>query len=31
MVAQDKCLLRLTIDTWGPIGHGCFPVRLTGG
>jgi PPOX class probable F420-dependent enzyme len=25
---QGKCLLRLTIDTWGPIATGGFPARL---
>ena len=28
MVEQGKCLLRLTIDTWGPIATGGFPARL---
>ncbi len=28
MVAQGKCLLRLTIDSWGPIATGGFPARL---
>jgi len=28
MVAQGKCLLRLTIDTWSPIATGGFPARL---
>ena len=28
MVAQDKSLLRLTIDRWGPIATGGFPARL---
>jgi PPOX class probable F420-dependent enzyme len=28
MVDQGKCLLRITIDTWGPIATGGFPPRL---
>lgn len=28
MVDQGKCLLRLTIDTWGPIATGGFPAHL---
>jgi PPOX class probable F420-dependent enzyme len=28
MVAQGKCLLRLTIDSWSPIATGGFPARL---
>ena len=28
MIDQGKCLLRLTIDTWGPIATGGFPARL---
>ena len=28
MVTQDKSLLRLTIDSWGPIATGGFPARL---
>ena len=28
MVAQGKCLLRLTIDSWGPIATGGFPAHL---
>ena len=28
MVAQDKCLIRLKIDRWGPIAKGGFPARL---
>jgi len=28
MVAQGKCLLRLTIDAWGPIATGGFPAHL---
>ncbi len=28
MVDQGKCLLRLTIETWGPIATGGFPARL---
>ncbi len=25
MIAQDKCLIRITIDDWGPIATGGFP------
>jgi PPOX class probable F420-dependent enzyme len=28
MVAQGKCLLRLTIESWSPIATGGFPARL---
>ena len=28
MVAQGKCLIRMTIDSWGPISKGGFPARL---
>lgn len=28
MTAQGKCLIRLTIDRWGPIAKGGFPARL---
>ncbi len=28
MVDQGKCLLRLTIESWGPIATGGFPARL---
>ena len=28
MVRQGKCLIRLTIDRWGPIAKGGFPARL---
>lgn len=28
MVAQGKCLLRLTIRRWGPVATGGFPARL---
>ena len=28
MVDQGKCLIRLTIDRWGPIAKGGFPPRL---
>jgi hypothetical protein len=28
MTAQGKCLIRLTIDRWGPIARGGFPARL---
>jgi PPOX class probable F420-dependent enzyme len=31
MVAQGKSLLRLTIDSWGPIATGGFPARLATG
>lgn len=31
MVDQGKCLLRLTIDRWGPIATGGFPPRLVEG
>ncbi len=31
MTQQAKCLLRLTIDTWGPIATGGFPARLANG
>lgn len=30
MVTQGKCLIRLTIDRWGPIAKGGFPARLAG-
>jgi PPOX class probable F420-dependent enzyme len=30
MVAQGKSLLRLTIESWGPIATGGFPARLAG-
>ncbi len=30
MTAQGKCLLRLHIDSWGPIATGGFPARLAG-
>ena len=30
MVRQEKVLLRLTIDRWGPISRGGFPARLSG-
>jgi PPOX class probable F420-dependent enzyme len=30
MVRQDKSLVRITIDRWGPIATGGFPARLTG-
>ena len=30
MVAQDKSLMRLTIERWGPIATGGFPARLAG-
>ena len=28
MVNQGKCLLRLTIESWGPVATGGFPARL---
>lgn len=28
MVAQGKCLIRITIERWGPIATGGFPARL---
>ena len=28
MLAQGKCLIRLTIERWGPIARGGFPQRL---
>jgi PPOX class probable F420-dependent enzyme len=28
MVAQGKCLIRITIQRWGPIAKGGFPARL---
>ena len=28
MIDQGKCLIRLTIDQWGPISKGGFPARL---
>jgi hypothetical protein len=31
MVAQGKCLLRLTIESWSPIATGGFPARLAEG
>lgn len=31
MVAQGKCLLRLSIDQWSPIATGGFPARLADG
>jgi len=30
MVRQDKSLIRITIDRWGPIATGGFPARLGG-
>lgn len=30
MVRQDKSLLRITIERWGPIATGGFPARLAG-
>lgn len=30
MTRQGKCLIRLTIDAWGPIAKGGFPPRLVG-
>ncbi len=29
MTAQGKCLIRITIERWGPIAKGGFPARLT--
>jgi PPOX class probable F420-dependent enzyme len=31
MVRQGKCLIRITVDTWGPIATGGFPARLAEG
>jgi PPOX class probable F420-dependent enzyme len=31
MVRQGKCLIRVTIDEWGPIARGGFPARLVDG
>jgi hypothetical protein len=28
MARQGKCLLRLTVEHWGPIATGGFPARL---
>ena len=28
MVRQGKCLIRISIDEWGPIAKGGFPARL---
>ena len=28
MTRQGKCLIRLTVDSWGPIAKGGFPARL---
>ena len=28
MVDQGKCLIRITVDSWGPISKGGFPARL---
>ena len=28
MIQQGKCLIRLTIERWGPIAKGGFPARL---
>ncbi|MEX1044303.1 MAG: PPOX class F420-dependent oxidoreductase, partial [Acidimicrobiia bacterium] len=28
MTRQGKCLIRLTIERWGPIAKGGFPARL---
>ena len=28
MTAQGKCLIRMTIDRWGPVAKGGFPARL---
>ena len=31
MTDQGKCLIRVTIDSWGPISKGGFPARLAEG
>ena len=31
MVRQGKCLIRLTIERWGPVATGGFPARLADG
>ena len=31
MVDQGKCLIRITIESWGPIARGGFPPRLADG
>jgi PPOX class probable F420-dependent enzyme len=31
MARQGKCLIRLTVERWGPIAKGGFPARLAGG
>ena len=31
MVDQGKCLIRLTVEEWGPIAKGGFPARLADG
>jgi PPOX class probable F420-dependent enzyme len=31
MVAQGKCLLRVTLESWGPVATGGFPARLAEG
>jgi PPOX class probable F420-dependent enzyme len=31
MVAQGKCLLRVTPESWGPVATGGFPARLAAG
>jgi PPOX class probable F420-dependent enzyme len=30
MIRQEKVLLRITIDDWGPVSRGGFPARLVG-
>lgn len=30
MINQDKCLIRITIQRWGPIATGGFPARAAG-
>ena len=30
MARQGKCLIRLTVQRWGPIATGGFPARLAG-
>ena len=31
MVRQGKCLLRVTVERWGPVATGGFPPELTVG
>ena len=28
MIDQGKCLIRITIENWGPVAKGGFPARL---